>query len=166
MSRHKSIAVLTLILLFCAIVLFWQHSQPHYAPDLTVTTISGQRIPLSDWRGNPAIVTFWATSCPSCLEEIPHLIDLHNHFEPMGLKMLAVAMHYDRPNHVVMTSRKRQLPYPVAFDLHGDISKAFGDIMLTPTTILLSPSGEIVRQTTGKFNPELMKRSIEKLFES
>jgi thiol-disulfide isomerase/thioredoxin len=162
MSKPKSIAVLTLlIIVFSVFGWLWQDSQLRSIPDITVTTISGQKIRLSDWRGHPVIVTFWATSCPSCLEEIPHLIEIQKQFEPLGLKMLAVAMYYDRPNHVVMLSRDRQLPYPITFDLHGDTSKAFGNIMLTPTTFLLSPNGEITLQITGKFDLEQMKSRIK-----
>lgn len=81
------------------------------APDSTFTTITGKRISLSQLRGKPVLVTFWATDCPSCLEEIPHLIDIYQHFHPLGLEIIAVAMIYDPPSRVVAMTQAMQIPY-------------------------------------------------------
>ncbi|MGZ4970290.1 MAG: TlpA disulfide reductase family protein, partial [Methylobacter sp.] len=80
------------------------------APDVTFTTLTGQKIVLKDLRGKPTIVTFWATDCPSCIEEIPDLIDLYSQYHASGLEMIAVAMYYDPPSHVVDMTKAKQLP--------------------------------------------------------
>ncbi|MDD1612619.1 MAG: TlpA family protein disulfide reductase [Methylococcaceae bacterium] len=122
------------------------------APEVTFTTISGKKVEVRDWRGKPAIVTFWATDCPSCMLEIPHLIDLYKQFHPYGLQMIAVAMAYDPPNHVVATTQGRQLPYDVALDLDSSHALAFGNVQFTPTTFLISPDGNIAEKSVGVFD--------------
>lgn len=133
------------------------------APDETFTTITGQNITLTDWLGKPVIITFWATDCPGCIEEIPHLIELYNQFHPQGLEILAITMYYDPPNHVVEMTQAKQLPYFVALDLKAEHAKAFGDVRLTPTSFLLAPDGTIEMHKIGVFDLEDMKNRIENL---
>lgn len=133
------------------------------APDVTFTTITGKKIVLKDLRGKPVIVTFWATDCPACIKEIPDLIDLYMQYHKQGLEIIAVAMYYDPPNHVVTMTKDRQLPYDIALDLKTKHAHAFGNVQLTPSTFLISPDGLIVLKKTGAFEPEEMKTRIETL---
>jgi peroxiredoxin len=133
------------------------------APDVTFTTITGEKIALKDLHGKPVIVTFWATDCPSCIKEIPHLIDLYTQYHASGLEMIAVAMYYDPPNHVVDMTKVRQLPYDVALDLNSEHARAFGGVMFTPTTFLIAPDGSIVIKEIGIFDVAKMKTRIESL---
>jgi peroxiredoxin len=133
------------------------------APDVTFTTITGQKIALKDLRGKPVIVTFWATDCPSCIQEIPDLIDIYNQYHAAGLEMIAVAMYYDPPNHVVDMTNAKQLPYPVALDLNSEHAEAFGGIMFTPSTFLIAPDGSVVKKEIGLFDVAKMKTIIESL---
>jgi len=133
------------------------------APDVTFTTITGQKIALKDLRGKPVIVTFWATDCPSCIEEIPDLIDLYTQYHASGLEMIAVAMYYDPPNHVVDMTKAKQLPYNVALDLNSEHAQAFGGVMFTPSTFLIAPDGSVVKKEIGLFDLAKMKTNIESL---
>jgi len=133
------------------------------APDVTFTTITGKKIALKELRGKPVIVTFWATDCPGCIKEIPYLVDLYTHYHKQGLEIIAVAMYYDPPNHVVTLTEDLQLPYNVALDLNAEIAHAFGDVHLTPSTFLVGPDGLIALKKTGAFDPAEMKNQIETL---
>ena len=144
-------------------VWLWQTETIRSAPDVTFKTISNKELTLSSLKGKPIIVTFWATDCPGCIKEIPHLIDLHQQYHPRGLEIIAIAMYYDPPSHVVAMSKAKQLPYDIALDLRAEHSKAFGDVMLTPTTFLISPQGNIVMQKVGLFDLNGMKQRIENL---
>ncbi len=131
------------------------------APDITFTSITGEKIKLKDWQGNPVIVTFWATDCPGCIKEIPHLIELYRDYHERGLEIIAIAMYYDPPNHVVEMTRAKQLPYKVTLDLQAEHAKAFGDVRLTPTTFLIKPDGAIALHKIGEFDLADMKKRIE-----
>ena len=133
------------------------------APDVTLITLSDQKIALKALRGKPVIVTFWATDCPACIDEIPDLINLYNQYHPLGLEMIAVNMYYDPPNHVVDMTKAKQLPYPVALDLTAEFSQAFGGIIFTPTTFLIAPDGTVVKKEIGLFDLATMKNTIDSL---
>ena len=154
-------------LLLCGLLavtlLIWSNRQSAAAPDVTFTTISGKKIILRELHGMPVVVTFWATDCRSCIEEIPHLLELYHSYHAQGLQMIAVNRYYDPPNHVVEMTKARQLPYDVALDLRNEHALAFGNIQLTPTTFLINPEGLIARQITGVFDLQEMKIIINKM---
>ncbi|MEY3787283.1 MAG: hypothetical protein RLZ75_1490, partial [Pseudomonadota bacterium] len=137
--RFIVVAMLLLTLVILSAVAFNQLYIP--VPDVTFTTITGQKIALKALLGKPVIVTFWATNCPSCIKEMTVLIDLYSQYHPQGLEIIAVAMHYDPPNHVMTMTQDQQLPYPVALDLTGEHAQAFGDVQLIPSTFLITPDG-------------------------
>lgn len=156
LCRYFSLLLLPLILISCSKTIA-------SAPDVTFTTLTGQKIALKELRGKPVIVTFWATDCPSCIKEIPDLIDLYTRYHASGLEMIAVAMYYDPPNHVLDMTKAQQLPYPVALDLTSELAQAFGGIMFTPSTFLIAPDGSVVKKEIGLFDPATMKTNIESL---
>lgn len=135
------------------------------APAASFTSISGKKIELAQLQGNVVIVTFWATDCPSCIKEIPHLVELYQQFHPQGLEIIAIAMYYDPPSHVVAMTKAKQLPYHVTLDLKAKHAKAFGQVQLTPNTFLISPAGYIVHQITGEFDMNDIKHRIEQLLQ-
>ena len=163
MTKHH-LPLLLLAGLLITGLWFWQTERIKPAPDLTFTTITGKKIELAKVQGNPVIVTFWATDCAGCIREIPHLIELYNQFHPLGLEIIAIAMYYDPPNHVVEMTKAKQIPYDIALDLKAEHAYAFGQVQLTPTTFLISSTGTIIMQKTGEFAITDMKQKLETLF--
>ena len=160
-SRFILISSLSIALVFISIVAI--NCVSTTAPDVTFTTITGKKIALKDLRGKPVIVAFWATDCPGCIKEIPRLIDLYTQYHAHGLEIIAVAMYYDPPDHVVAMTRDRQLPYNVSLDLKSEQAHAFGDVQLIPKTFLITPDGLIALKKTGAFDHAEMKTRIETL---
>jgi len=141
---------------------YFQTQTARIAPDVSFKTIKGETVKLTDLQGKPVIVTFWATDCPGCIEEIPHLISLHQQYSQKGLSIIAVAMPYDPPNHVLTMAESKQLPYKIVLDPSGALPQAFGNVQLTPTTFLIDIAGNIVMQKVGVFDLEDMRQRIEK----
>lgn len=119
------------------------------APDVTVTTIKGERVPLAQMRGKVVLVNFWATSCATCIQEMPDLVRLAREWQPRGVEVVAVAMQYDPPNYVLNYAETRQLPFRVALDADGSAAAAFGGILGTPTTFVIDPQGRIWKRYLG-----------------
>lgn len=67
------------------------------APAIDFTTLDGERISMRDLRGKVVFVNFWATSCATCIKEMPDVIKTYERFAPRGFELLAVAMSYDPP---------------------------------------------------------------------
>ncbi len=130
------------------------------SPDISVLSIDGRKLNLADYRGKPLLVTFWATTCPGCIKEMPHLIDLYRELAPQGLEIIAIAMDYDPPNHVLAMRDARNIPYPIALDIQADAARAFGNVRLTPTSFLIAPDGHIVYQKVGAMSMPRLRQDI------
>lgn len=109
------------------------------------------------------MINFWATSCTSCVAEMPELVATYNKFKGRGYETLAVAMSYDPPSYVVNFAQTRQLPFKVAIDNTGSVARDWGDVKLTPTTFLVNKRGEIVKRFVGTPNFVELHQLIEKL---
>jgi peroxiredoxin len=133
------------------------------APAEPFVLIDGRRLEAADLRGGPVLLNFWATSCPTCLQEIPELVSLHREYAARGLTVIGVAMPYDPPPLVVDFARSRQLPYAVALDLEARLVRAYGDVRVTPTHILIGPDGRILQRHIGRLDLAATRRHIEQL---
>lgn len=161
-QRWQQRLLLSLFVLTTGILLgLWQRHQPEFAPAVTFSSINGEQLKLADLRGKPVLITFWATDCANCVKEIPHLIDLYQRYQAQGFKIIAVAMYYDIPSHVVEMTRQKAIPYTVALDLNADLAKAFGHVQLTPTTFLIAPDGLIATKIVGAFDLPGLQHQIE-----
>jgi peroxiredoxin len=133
------------------------------APESSFVLLDGSKKITADMKGKVTLVNFWATSCVTCVAEMPKLIATHNKYKSQGYDTLAVAMSYDPPSYVVNFAETRQLPFNVAIDNTGAAAKAWGDVQLTPTTFLVNKRGQIVKQFVGEPDFEALHRLIEKL---
>ncbi len=133
------------------------------APESTFVLLDGSSKSTADFKGKVTLVNFWATSCVTCVAEMPKLIATHQKYARQGYDTVAVAMSYDPPSYVVNYTETRQLPFKVAIDNTGSIAKAWGDVSLTPTTYLLNKRGEVVKQYVGEPDFAALHQLIEKL---
>ena len=171
MSRHfpRRIAGLTIIqtmslltilgiVLFAALSLFKKET----APAVSFRTLNGEQIAMESLRGKVVLVNFWATSCATCVQEMPEMVETYKKYSDRGFELIAVAMSYDPPNYVLNYSESRQLPFIVALDSDGQAAKSFGDVKLTPTTIVIGKDGSILKRYVGIPEFAAMHQLLEK----
>ena len=133
------------------------------APESTFVLLDGSKKTTADLKGKVTLVNFWATSCVTCVAEMPQIISTYNKYQGRGYDTLAVAMSYDPPSYVVNYAETRKLPFKVAIDNTGAVAKAWGDVQLTPTTYVVNKRGEIVKQYVGEPDFAALHQLIEKL---
>ena len=133
------------------------------APESSFVLLDGSKLGSAQLQGKVTLVNFWATSCTTCVAEMPELVATYNKYKSKGYDTLAIAMSYDPPAYVVNFTESRQLPFKVAIDNTGANAKAWGDVKLTPTTYLLNKRGEIVKRYVGAPDFAELHRLIDKL---
>jgi peroxiredoxin len=138
-------------------------SKIQITPTLTFTTLGGQRFDFASLKGQVTLVNFWATSCTTCVHEMPMLVDQFNRHHKSGYRHIAVAMDYDPLAFVQNFSLERGLPFEVVHDTDGSIAKAFGDVKLTPTSFLIDRNGNIVKRYVGEPKEAELTSAIESL---
>jgi len=174
MSRHNNVAIkmkhkaagfslIGLVLLFVAGYYWLNPVELQAAPAVDFKIVDGRTLNLKQLQGHPVLVVFWATSCPGCIQEMPHLIELYHELAPRGLEIIAVAMAYDPPNQVMEMRQRKQIPYPIALDVQGEVATAYGNVQQTPTTFLIDPLGRVVQQTIGRLNMVQLRAELHSL---
>lgn len=133
------------------------------APESTFVLLDGSSKTTADLRGKVTLVNFWATSCVTCVAEMPEVVATYQKYKDRGYQTLAVAMSYDPPAYVVNFAQTRQLPFQVAIDNTGAVAKAWGDVQLTPTTYVVNKRGEIVKRYIGAPDFAELHKLIEEL---
>lgn len=145
------------MLVFCTLAACRQQA----APDESFTDLKGNQFNLTQFKGKVMLINFWATSCTTCVKEMPDMIQTYEKYHARGLEFVAVAMSYDPPNYVINFTETRQLPFIVALDFDGKLSRAFGNIKLTPTTFLIDKQGNIIKKYVGEPNFVQLHELIE-----
>ena len=84
------------VVLFAALSLFKKES----APQVSFRTLNGEQVAMDSLRGKVVMVNFWATSCSTCVQEMPQMVETYKKYSDQGLEFIAVAMSYDPPNYV------------------------------------------------------------------
>ncbi|MGE8374818.1 MAG: TlpA disulfide reductase family protein [Diaphorobacter nitroreducens] len=133
------------------------------APQSTFVLLDGSQQTTADLKGKVALVNFWATSCTTCVAEMPEIVATYDKYKGQGFETLAVAMSYDPPSYVVNFTETRKLPFKVAIDNTGAVAKAWGDVKLTPTTYIVNKRGQIVKSYIGAPDFEELHKLIERL---
>lgn len=136
----------------------WFFSAGPRAPAVSGTTLAGQPVSTGALQGRPYLVNFWATSCVTCVKEMPEIVALHREFSDRGFEVLAVAMAYDVPDYLQRFVQERGLPFQVIHDLQGQWAQGFGEVRVTPTTFLIGPEGEILKRYVGPPDFDFLKR--------
>jgi peroxiredoxin len=129
-------------------------------PEVTFNLLDGRTLQSSELRGKSVLVNFWSVSCEVCLDDMPALGSLQESMRDRGLVVIGVAVPHDPPPAVISTVEKFSPAYPVALDVHGEISKAFGGIKVTPTNFLIDPQGNINFSQRGPLNEPRIRATL------
>lgn len=119
------------------------------------TQLDGRRVSLEDLRGQVVVLDFWATYCPPCREEIPHLVRLQKQFGPKGFKVIGlnVGGDEDRPK-VPDFVRQYGIQYQLADPDAETVRLFLAENDAIPQTFVLDRRGRLVRHFVG-YDPEV-----------
>jgi len=145
--RQVGLIVVAAAIAVAAYFALWQVPE---APQVQFRTLAGEKIMTSDLRGKVVLVNFWATSCVTCMAEMPKIVETYKKYKGQGFETVAVAMDYDPPNYVLAYAQQKQLPFRVALDVDGSVARGFGNVRLTPTTFIIDKRGRVIKQFLGE----------------
>lgn len=129
------------------------------APDFTLNTLSGEAITLSELRGKKVILNFWATWCPPCKEEMPHLQEYYEEYaEEDNVEIIAVNLTYTdgSMDKVQQFVDSFELTFPIPLmDVEG-INQTY-QILTIPSTFMIDTEGRIQNNILGPLNQDLIR---------
>ncbi|WP_024851637.1 TlpA family protein disulfide reductase [Hydrogenovibrio kuenenii] len=157
-SKLFSLLVIVLLGTLVYVTVFSGNGQ---APDIRIKTADNQSLNLSKPM-KPVLVNFWATTCPGCVSEMPHLAEMKKKFGDK-FELVAVSMDYDPEDQVKKFMEKHNYAFSYIMDKTGSMAKAFGGVMLTPTSFLIAPNGNIVYQKVGEIDYATVTKKLEEM---
>lgn len=117
-------------------------------PEFTLLLPDGRHASISDLKGRPVLINFWATWCPPCRAEMPELLQAARDYP--DLVMLAVNVS-EAPGDVSKFAEQFRMDVPVVIDPTGTISDRY-NITGLPTSVFLDPDGTIASVRPGAIN--------------
>ena len=139
------------------------HARENQAPPFTVIDVDGRRVRLSDYRGRPVVLDFWATWCGPCRASMPHLSNLQQRYRGRGLIVLGLSVDDSEPVEVKRFANRLGVSFRIAMaDEH--VLDLYGPIRSIPTTFFINGRGQMVRRVVGYIDPETMESYALELF--
>ena len=139
------------------------------APAATLVTLDGQRIATSDLPGRVVILTFWATWCAPCREELPLLSAYAERHAAEGMKVLGFALDSPEDDPLKVRRAARSLSFPVGL-LASSSLPGYGRIWRIPVNFTIDREGRLIddgwKDKDSTWTPERLKRVVTPLLES
>ena len=131
------------------------------APDFEVTTLNGEQVRLSDYRGERIMLNFWATWCPPCRAEMP---DMQKLYEEEDVTILAVNMTETESNIEAVGTfvDDYELTFPILMDETSDVMTSY-KIQAYPTSYMIDSNGRIQHVSLGAMNHDQMLQLLNKM---
>lgn len=136
-----------------------------YAPNFTLETLDGKQVSLDDYRGKKVMVNFWATWCPPCKAEMPHMQNYYKNFaKEDNVEILAVNMTYQdgTKRQIEKFTNGFNVQFPVLLAESKELTKVY-KIMAIPTTFMIDSEGKVQYQIKGPLDLEALQSYADKL---
>lgn len=134
------------------------------APDFELSDMEGNPVKLSDYRGKAVLLNFWASWCPPCRAEMPHMEKLYNKYKDENFDILAVNLTNTEKNSgdAEKFVKELGLTFTIPMDVKGEAGSDY-NIMAYPTSYFIDSDGVIREKVLGALNEEYMEKEIKKL---
>lgn len=138
--------------------------QKNTAPDFTVVDYNGKQTKLSDKKGKPVVVNFWASWCGPCKSEFPAFEDAYNKYgNDVEFMMINLTDGYQETISSAKSFIDEQnYTFPVYYDTTMSASNAYG-VFSIPKTLFIDKNGNIVQNRTGTISQDTLEQNIESL---
>jgi peroxiredoxin len=134
------------------------------APEFQVQTLDGTTVQLSDYRGQPVWVSFWATWCPPCRAENPDIQEVYEKYQAEGLVILALSIG-ENTGTVQSYVQRTGLTYTIGLDQSTEIAARYR-IVGIPTHFFVDRDGILREWRIGSMSKKTMEKNVGKIISS
>ncbi|GIN90901.1 peroxiredoxin family protein [Siminovitchia terrae] len=128
------------------------------APDFELVTLNGETVKLSDYRGKKVILNFWATWCPPCRAEMPHMQNFYEQNKDNGIEIVAVNLTKMDKGRMEIDKFVKEygLTFDIPLDEEGDIGMQYQAFTI-PTSYIIDTNGKIASKVVGPMDEPTME---------
>lgn len=133
------------------------------APEFILQSLDGQSVQLSEFQGQPFLISYWATWCVPCLNELNILGSIYSEYQQQGLTIVAInAIEQDSIDKVQQTVNETGMTFPVLLDHNDQFAQTY-QALFFPTTYYVDATGVIREIILGDTSEVEFRDKIEKL---
>lgn len=164
MKKMKVVSATALWLLLGLTVLFPVASgAAAQMPSFALESVrDGQIVDSNSFQGKVLLLTFFATWCPPCVEEVPALIKLQDELGDAGFSVVGLSVDQQGAPVVAKFIEKREINYPVLL-AEAQTTIDFGGVYGIPVAFLVNKSGNVVKKYTGYIQHDILAKDIQSL---
>lgn len=122
------------------------------APDFVLRGLDNRQVRLSDFRGKPVLINFWATWCTPCKAEMPMFVRAYEENRSRGLEVLALDVQ-EKPEAVEAFLKQLPVPFTVLLDDHGQVATLYR-VRGLPTSYFVTADGTVAKMKRGQVKSE------------
>jgi len=126
------------------------------------SALGGKIVKSKDYSGKVLLVTFFATWCPPCRQEVPTLIQLQTDYESKGFSVIGLSVDDKGKKVVAKMIKKEKVNYPILM-AKGKTARDFGGVVGIPVSFLVNKQGIIVKRYTGYVQKSLLEKDIKNI---
>lgn len=132
------------------------------APNFGLKTLDGQEVKLSDMVGKKVILNFWATWCPPCKAEMPHMQEFYEEQKNNQVTILAVNLTTSEKSSDNIGSFVKDygLTFPIVLDSEGQVGQTYQAVTI-PTSYIIDTKGVIRKKIVGPMDKEMMTELLQ-----
>lgn len=131
-------------------------------PSFTLDDVDGEKVSIADYRGKAAVINFWGTFCPPCVEETPALQRMYEKYKDEGVEIIGVNLGEKPLVRITNFVDRFGVTYPILLDPELDVRDRFG-VRSYPTTFFVDADGNIQEIKVGGMTEGYMEMQIRKL---
>jgi cytochrome c biogenesis protein CcmG, thiol:disulfide interchange protein DsbE len=131
------------------------------APDFTSRRLDGSPVRLSQFRGKPVLINFWATWCAPCQDEMPLIQRAADQYGGAGLTVLAVDYQQTDASGMAAFLRKVGARFSAVYDPSGRIATAYGVSIGLPVSIFIDRSGKVNFIQVGQMSDAVLQQHVQ-----
>ena len=140
-------------------------TEPEELPDFTVYTLEGEPVKLSDFRGKPVVLNFWASWCGPCKSEMP---EFEEAWKQYGDEIHFVLVNLTDGSQETVESASAYIDgqgytFPIYFDTSYSAAMAYG-VNGVPVTYFIDEAGNLVAYGQGALSAETLQRGIDMIY--
>jgi peroxiredoxin len=162
-KQTKYLFAILSILPMLAVLLAVEGQASTQMPPFALESVrDGEIIDSSSFEGKVLLLTFFATWCPPCVEEVPVLVDLHKKLSSAGFSVVGLSVDQQGAAVVARFVEKRKINYPVLL-AESKTTMDFGGVYGIPVAFLVNKSGNVVKKYTGYVKHTILEKDIRSL---
>jgi len=155
------IIVLITVLQFLIIPAYSATRMPAFSLENVKT---GEEVASDTFAGKSLLITFFATWCPPCIQEIPNLIEVQNEFGPKKFSVVGLSVDQGGSTLVKKLVEKKKINYPVMM-ADSRVTSDFGGVYGIPTSFLVNSRGNVVKKYTGYIPHSVLIKDIKQVLQ-